>query len=485
MASAPCAIRCRRACRPSSVKAHAVGLGWILVALAAANVVPAPAAAEKVRPNVVVIVTDDQRVDSMPVLETALSAFASSGTTFAGFVSNSLCCPSRATILTGQYSHSTGVYRNEPPDGGWVAFRPHETSTVATWLHDAGYRTGLIGKYLNNYDVAPADYVPAGWDAWWAFHGPNGAYLGYDVTTNDGGTPHLVTYGTARSDYSTDVIAREDVEFIRSTPADQPLFLYTAPYAPHAPATAAARDVGSHSSDVIAHSPSFNESDVSDKPAYIRSLPPLSPTRIANLDARARSQRESLESVDDLVADVLEALGARVQNTLFIFTSDNSTANGEHRWNYKLTPYSEAIEVPFYVRYDAGGFAKGGVAPGIAANVDIAPTIADFAGVTPATAVDGVSLRRALAGRTARSGLLLEHAYPSRVPAGPDPPSYCGYRSATRLYVRYSTGEEEFYNLARDPFELRNVAATAPKTTTYRDKARALCRPLPPGMTAF
>ena len=467
------------------MKPHAVGLLGIVLGLAAANVVAAPAVAEPLRPNVVVIVTDDQRVDTMPVLETALSAFGSSGTTFDGFVSNSLCCPSRATILTGQYSHTTGVYRLEPPDGGWPAFQPHEASTLATWLDAAGYRTGLVGKYLNDYDAAPGDYVPPGWDAWWAFHGENGAYFGYDVTTNDGGTPHLVTYGTTEADYSTDVIAREDVEFIESTPADQPLFLYTAPYAPHGPATPAPRYAGTYATAAIKHSPSFNESDVSDKPAYISSLPPLSSTRIAQLDARARAQRESLESVDDLVADVMAALGDRVRNTLFFFTSDNSIANGEHRWNYKLTPYSEAIRVPFYVRYDAGGFAKGVTAPGIAANVDIAPTIADFAGVTPATPVDGVSLRRALAGRTARSGLLLEHAYPSRVPAGPDPPSYCGYRSSARLYVRYSTGEEEFYNLRRDPYELRNTAATAPGASTYRDKTRALCSPLPPGMTSF
>jgi len=372
------------------------------------------------RPDIVLIVTDDQRVDTMPAMEKTLSAFGAAGTSFDGFVSNSLCCPSRATILTGQYSHTTGVYRNGPPDGGWSAFQSHEGSTVATWLHDAGYRTALIGKYLNNYDAAPGDYVPAGWDSWWAFHGPNGQYFNYSVTTNDGGAPHQVTYGSAESDYSTDVIAEEDVAFIESTPADQPLFLYTTPFAPHGPATPAPRYVGSHASDPIQHAPSFNESDVSDKPAYIQGIRPYSSSRIAKMDARARQQRESLEAVDDMVADIVEALGSRVRNTLFIFTSDNSIANGEHRWDYKVTPYTEAIRVPFYVRYDAGGFATGTTAKGMAANLDIAPTIAAFAGVSPATPVDGVSLRRGLAGRRARSELLLEHAYPSRTAGDPE-----------------------------------------------------------------
>lgn len=436
------------------------------------------------RPDVVLIVTDDQRLDSMRVMEKTGQILDAAGTEFAGFVANALCCPSRASILTGRYSHSTGVYRNTPPNGGWEGFQPQEPAALPVWLQGAGYRTGLVGKYINHYDAAPAGYVPPGWNRWFALKEEQGDYYEYDVLDNESASfPATVHYGSTEADYSTDVIARESTEFISSTPTGQPLFLLAAPFAPHEPTVPAPRYVGSHAADPVTLPPSFNETDVSDKPPYVSSLPTASKSKMVSL---WRQQWEAMEAVDDLVEGIANALTAagRQQNTLFVYTSDNSVANGEHRWKTKYAPYTESTRVPFLVRYDAGGYARGVTAPGIAANIDIAPTIADFAGVVPPVAPDGVSLRRGLQGRTARTDLLIEHMYPSRPDGKVDPPSYCAVRTATRLYVRYSDGFEEFYRYPSDPYELSNKRS-ATDIGTYRDRARALCAPLPPGMTAF
>src|SRR5919108_68254 len=172
-------------------------------------------------PSIVVILSDDQRWNTLPQMPNVERLLVRHGVDFAnGFVVNSLCCPSRVSILTGQYSHSTGVYTDSLPDGGFQKF--HDSSTLATWLHDAGYRTALIGKYLNEYR---GTYVPPGWDRWFSFQqNPHGYY--YDYSVNDGGT--IRQYGTAPAAYSTDVLTRQAVSFIHEERG--PLFLYFSPY---------------------------------------------------------------------------------------------------------------------------------------------------------------------------------------------------------------------------------------------------------------
>jgi N-acetylglucosamine-6-sulfatase len=180
------------------------------------------------RPNIILILTDDQRWDTLSAMPNVQRLLAGHGVTFANsFVVNPLCCPSRSSILTGNYSHTTHVYKNLPPDGGFQTFGTQDRSTIATWLEAAGYRTALVGKYLNGY--AHTSYIPPGWDRWVAYTSGTDYY---DYTLNVDG--ERVSHGHAPSDYSTDVLADYAVDFVRDT--SSPFFLYFAPNAPHQPA---------------------------------------------------------------------------------------------------------------------------------------------------------------------------------------------------------------------------------------------------------
>lgn len=458
---------------------RALGLAAGLFALLA--VLPAPARGREPappvteRPSIVLILTDDQRWDSlwaMPVVRRELGA---RGVVFENaFVVNPLCCPSRATTLTGAYSHTTGVYTNRGEYGGVGAF--DDRSTIATWLQDSGYRTALIGRYMNGYRD---EWIPPGWDRWFVTW-RDSAY--FDYVANDQGT--LVEYGSAESDYGTDVLADEAVDFIRSTDPQQPLFLYLAPHAPHAPATPAPRHATAFSDLAPWRPPSYDEENVSDKPEWVRRLPRIGYWRAARIDAFRKDQYRTLLAVDEAVERVLQALAdsGRLSNTMVLFASDNGYLWGEHRIEGKSVPYDEAIRVPYVLRYDplTGGTAEGR----IVANVDIAPTFADLAGVD-APGAEGVSLLPLLDGSATswRADLLVEH-----YDGAGTVPTFCQVRSPRWSFVRYSTGEEELYELERDPYQLKNragVKSLKGQLALMRERARVLCDPLPPGMPRF
>jgi sulfatase-like protein/IPT/TIG domain-containing protein len=239
-----------------------------------------------VQPNIVVILTDDQRWDTLSYMPTVTSELVGKGLTFTNaFVENPLCCPSRASFLTGLDSHSTGVYANDVPYGGFSLF--NDQVTVATDLHDAGYDTFLDGKYLNHYGKATGGtYVPPGWNTWRAFSSEAQYYnyrLSIDGTSN-------VSYGSAPEDYSTDVIASLADTQIRSTSPQDPLFMWIAPFAPHGPSTPAPRDVGTLDGIAAWRPPSYNEEDVRDKPAYVQAFPLLTPDDQATIDADRQHQ---------------------------------------------------------------------------------------------------------------------------------------------------------------------------------------------------
>jgi N-acetylglucosamine-6-sulfatase len=225
------------------------------------------------RPNVVLIVTDDLDARSVEAMPAVRSLLHEQGVRFTNaFASTPLCCPARVSILRGQYVHNHGVLSNGGPYGGFTTFRRRggEDSTVATWLQAAGYRTALLGKYLNGYpEEADPTYVPPGWDEWYAFAGgTSGFYADYELNENG----RLVPYGSAPGDYSTDVLSAKATEFIeRTTTADQPFFLYLAPYAPHAPRLPAPRHADTFADVQVPRSPAFNEADVSDKPGWVGS----------------------------------------------------------------------------------------------------------------------------------------------------------------------------------------------------------------------
>lgn len=423
-------------------------------------------------PNVVLVVTDDQRADTLDVMPTVREQLAAKGTLFTnGMVPTSLCCPSRASILTGLYAHHTRVYGNGDLDdtnyGGWAQFRQRglEYRTLATALDAQGYRTGLFGKYLNLFGPLAPQFRPPGWDTFTAYTNAHNAYFNYSLTD---GTSH----GDRPQDYSTDVLAARAADFIRSTPRTQPVFVYFAPYAPHPSSTPAPRHVGATLPPVRgaggAPPGSLVSPDDLDRRWTVRRLAPA-----VDVERIRILQRETLLAVDDAVGRLLETLSetGRDRDTLFVFTSDNGFFWGEHGMLGKDAPYDAATRVPLVVRWD-GHVPAGVVDRRLALNLDIATTIssASSAGMT----TDGLDL---LADRT-RGGFVLE-----AMDGTYGRPSYCGWRTARWLYVRYKNGRTELYDYRSDPLEQRNLAgqpAAAATQQRLRGLAQAGCTPTPP-----
>ena len=370
------------------------------------------------RPNIVLIVTDDQRADTLWAMPNVRKYLSRPGIKFRnGYVTNSVCCPSRATILTGNYSHTTGVYQNAGRHGGFRSF--DDSSTIATSVGNAGYRTGLFGKYLNQY-VKPR-YVPPGWDQWHAFIDYDPAVRYYDFHLSDNGTEHA--YPRLFGNYATDVLKRKALNFIKNS--NRPFFLYFAPHAPHElrnseTAVPAPRHRGAYENVQLQPSPSYDEEDVSDKPAWVQALP-----RMTGLNNH-QGTLESLLAVDEAVAEMVAALreDGELKNTMIIFTSDNGASWGEHRWVEKQDPYRGSAKVPFIVRYDRL-IDRSAPREELVTNLDLAPTFGDAANVDPAADVDGASFLPLLRTRSAdwRSDFLVEHLEKKGIP------SYCGVRS--------------------------------------------------------
>ncbi len=437
--------------------AGTAALSLLVLALAASQ--PVPRVSPDRRPNIVLILTDDQSFDSLPhdpPVMPALQAMMQDPTDHwiqfpNAFINTPLCCPSRATILTGESSNHTGVQNNF--EGAVL----DDASTVATWLHDAGYETGLIGKYLNGYPFGFAPYVPPGWDRWLVRKQAAQGSLYYDYVLEDQGFP--VVHGDEPADYSTDVYASAAVSFLRSAPADRPFFLEIAPSAPHRPWTPAPGDVGAYAGMPIFQPPSVGEPDVSDKPAWVRRLPEPDAARLAQLRSLHQRSFEALRAVDRLVARVVRVLRERgaLDRTVIFFLTDNGFSFGEHRWVSKACPYEECVRTPFLVRFPS---ALSHVDDHLVSNVDLAPTFADLAGVAPENRVDGRSLVPLLEGRSPpswRTGVLLEYVGDRHIPA------WWAIRTANFLYVEYATGERELYDLTgrlgpADPYELDNRA---------------------------
>jgi arylsulfatase A-like enzyme len=420
--------------------------------------------------TIVLILTDDQRWDTLQAMPIVGSELAAHGVSFSNaFVDVPLCCPSRASILTGRYPQSTGVWSNRGPKGGFKAF--HDGSTVATWLHAAGYHTGLFGKYLNEY---VGTYVPPGWDRWVALESASRRadfYYGYPLNV-DG---KVTMRGQTPADYSTDVLAGEAVSFIRGTSG--PLFVYFAPFAPHLPATPAPPDIDAFADLPPLRPPSYLEEDRSDKPAWLRSRKPVSSPSVN--DALRRDTYASLLAVDRAVGAIVSALRdtGRLDDALIVFTSDNGFQWGEHGWVGKIVPYEESIRVPLVVRDDRV-IDKARMDQRMVLNLDLAPTFAAAAGVA-APASDGRNLLPLLAGTAQgwRTDFLIEDARYSHVP------SYCGVRTERYVYVVYETGEEELYDLTRDPYQLQNEASDPARSgvrSMLRARLHELCSPPPP-----
>jgi N-acetylglucosamine-6-sulfatase len=437
---------------------------WIVLAALAAGIAAVGAlngAASSGRshatapPNVVVFETDDQTVESMRVMPNVKTLIADQGVTFDNsFVSYSLCCPSRSTFLTGQYAHNHGVWGNAAPNGGY--YKLDSTNTLPVWLQRAGYQTILLGKYLNQYGTKNAREIPPGWGQWYGTPDPS-TYRYRNYTINENGT--LVNFGTAASDYKTDVEARLGSDLIARQAADpRPFFMWVTFVAPHsggprdpddptgiATPSPAPRHRDHFVNEPLPAPPSLNEADVSDKPAAIRNRPALTPARLRAIRENYQQRLESLLSVDEAIGQMMNQLAAtgKLDNTYIIFTSDNGFMHGEHRVPQgKVVLYEPSIRVPLIIR--GPGIPAGQRRSQFVANTDLAPTIVQASGAQPGRVMDGRSLLPFAKDKLLQSGrdILLET------------PTYAAVRSPNWLYAEYTTGERELYNLARDRYEL-------------------------------
>jgi arylsulfatase A-like enzyme len=433
----------------------------LLPLLLLATTEPVGLAAEE-RPNVLLILTDDQTAESMRVMEKTLRLLGEEGTTFRNaFISFPMCCPSRATLLTGQYAHNHQVQGNRSPEGGY--HRLDHSNTLAVWLQQAGYQTAHVGKYLNGY-TGPK--FPKGWSRWFGLSDPS-TYLMYGYTVVANGKK--IRYGQSEKDYQTDVLAARAEAILRDFAQDRvrrgkPFFLSVAPLAPHTersdeagkgtPPRPAPRHLGRFAHEPLPDKASYDEEDVADKPAHIRKLPRFGPAKEEAILRSYRARLESLLAVDEMVERLVAALEetGQLDQTVIVFASDNGFLLGEHRLpDGKLLPYEESIRVPLLIR--GGGFPAGAEVLQPVANIDLAPTIVALTGAKARRQMDGIPLLPLALDPALEPDrpLLLEGV--SRNSARP---SYEAIRTPRWLWVEYRNGARELYDLEEDPLQLRS-----------------------------
>lgn len=467
---------------------------------------PAPPGALR-RPNIVFVLTDDLAENLVAYMPHVL-AMQRHGVSFSNyFVTDSLCCPSRASILTGRYPHDTRVFDNSPPEGGYAVFRERgeERQTFALALQRQGYATALMGKYLNGYkpngavaglgvgatagdgaSLAVAAQgppgVPPGWSEW-DVAGDGYPEYGYHMNSNG----HVRAYGYGTHEYLTDVIARKGLAFIdRAAAQRRPFMLELATFAPHAPYTPARRDYGEFPGLRAPRTPAFDAIGT-EEPAWLAHFEPLGASQIAQIDAKFRLRAEAVQAVDRMIGEIEAELTAKglARDTYIVFSSDNGLHMGEHRLRPgKLTAFDTDIKVPLIVT--GPGVPAGQTVRAMSENIDLCPSFEELAGAPIPPSVDGHSLLSLMHGRGSpgwRRAVLIEHHGRVFARGDPDlpargsgnPPSYEALRTPRSLYVEYETGEREYYDLRADPFELHNLASTL-RPGRLRRLHRALAR---------
>jgi arylsulfatase A-like enzyme len=469
-----------RTSRARGVRPLAAALALLLAVVAACTSgggpSPTPHRADS-RPNIVFILTDDLSMNLVPYMP-HVQALMQAGTTFRNyFVVDSLCCPSRASIFTGRYPHNTGVFRNTGPDGGYEAYDRfgNQKRSFAVALHAAGYRTALMGKYLNRYTAR--DPVPPGWDEWDGADA--GGYQEYNYALNENGTVH--NYGEQPEDYLTGVITAKAKDFITSTvQSGVPFLLEMCTFAPHWPYVPAPQDDGTFATVHAPRGPQWNTRPTDPLPWQARERP-LSARAISEIDTAFRRRVESVQSVDRMIGTLEQTLAQHneLDNTYFVFSSDNGYHMGEYRMRPgKQTAFDTDIHVPLVV---AGpGVPAGRTVSAMTSSIDLAPTFAQMAGARLATRPDGVSLLGLMHGEPVpahwQQAVLIEHHGPSSAPGDPDsqpvsagdPPNYESIRTAAFSYTEYRGGDREYYDLVRDPYELHNVVGTLSEARLQR-----------------
>ena len=500
-----------------------------------AHGVLAPAMSVESRPNIVVVMADDMRTDDLRFMPSVRSLVAGKGLTFRNsFSPYPLCCPARATFLTGRYAHNHRVYSHKSP-WGFQAF--DDRATMATALRRSGYQTGFIGKYLNGYGVQRSRvtgqssfrYVPNGWTDWYAaVDRPRGSSYRSGGTYNYFHTLFNVNGridDTHRGQYQTNVLggfARRLVTKYHRSP--KPFFMYLSAVAPHFGGPKESDDPGlvlrtdgRHTDIDTPARPRWvrgrfdaritrasglpsnggpSEADVSDKPRPMRSQPELSRAERHAVRILTRQRAESLYVLDLEVKRLVERLKAtgEYRNTILMFTSDNGYFLGEHRQRQgKIKPHEPSLRVPFLI---SGRGVPHGVRFDPVTTPGVTATIADLAGVRMPFPADGLSVRSSFRGDrgwtvpVVTEGLVGGSVFPKdaldKAPGFHDARNTIGVRTPRWKYVRYSTGDGELYDLDADPNELTNLVkdpayddvrgALHAMWLTYKDCVGASCR---------
>jgi len=475
-----------------------------------------PVVHQQSQPNIVMIMLDDMREDDLAYMPRTQELIGDAGVRFANSLAPyPLCCPARASVLTGQYAHNHRVWSHQAP-WGFTSF--DDRSTLATWLQGAGYSTTYIGKYLNGYGAMPAPgqtegnstlYVPPGWSDWRASidgglpadHPDNGGTYRYNDTTlaNNG-----VGFYDYTGQYQSRVYGQLSDEVVSARAAsDQPFFLYVSYTAPHhgapreaddpAPVTNDAGFVENFGTpavpasargmfdDVITQAPGadwFRTVGPLDKPEYLRGLMPMNDAEQAALLEVTRQRAESLSVVDNQVARTIDALArsGELEETLVLLTSDNGYFLGEQGIRTgKILPHEPAIHTPLLMR--GPGIPAGQTRYDPFLSIDFAPTLADFADVEPALPVDGVSMlsvarygdqgwSRAVLTETGPRGTVRNtdeagQPLPVEDPGQADIRFAIGVRSDRYLYTSLANGDEELYDMAVDPDQYDNLVNNA------------------------
>lgn len=497
-------------------------------------------AADPPTPNVLMIVTDDQRYDELASMPNVRNLIAGQGVTFRRtYVTYPLCCPSRSSLLTGLYAHNHDVRGNSPPYGGWERFQDlHESNALPFEMQEAGYETGFSGKYMNGYlskrPEPPA--VPAGWD-FWAAKTSMGNYLdfyyNYDLASSSAPsqTPTYDHYGFAPADYMTDVVGEKASSFLqgRSADASSPFFLAFWPGGPHFPFEPAPRHWGEWESEPLRKIPGTNEKDLSDKPNWLRKSVGTIPRRsLQRIDSERRRRLEQLVSVDEAIGALIDQLDQQgtLNDTYIFFTSDNGYFRGEHRVPAgKFLPYEPSARVPLIIR--GPGIPRGERSSELTSLMDLPQTILEIATGAEDPTADGRSLLPYAEDPALRSTrpLLIEGFTdgdgPSESSLGRNPaaglrgvsdleqepgglqtdrysgkensprkiwkvPAYRAIRTNRYLFVAYANGQEELYDMRIDPHQLENVTKNPrydrvrtwllAELSNYADCAGAGCR---------
>ena len=480
--------------RPAAAGALALLAALVLLALpGAAGAAP--------RPNVLVVVTDDQAVQTLrpDTMPTVAGQIAGRGTSFTdAIVTTPRCCPSRASMLTGEYAHNNGVFRND-----YRQLR-EKSSTLPAWLRRAGYRTIHVGKFLNLYRKArgPEAQAAPGWDVWHTIQEPN-TYYDYDLSVNG----RVVHYGNSDRDHVTDVLSRRAARLARRSAArKQPFYLQLDEWAPHVSRGRGTGQCGAgrypqpgppdetlYQSQPLPRPPSFNEEDLSDKPSFIQHQ---NPVEAGTVERDYRCALASLRTVDRGVERLYGALrrSGELDDTIVVFTSDNGYFYGEHRLRGKVDPYEEALRVPLVMSVPPrllGGAGEPSEVDAPVANIDIAPTILELADARPCRdrrrcrTMDGRSLVPLLRGEDVEwaqdRSILVEYkgGFENSVSC-----SFRGIRTAGQLYVEHTMVpnpatsqceprvEVEHYDLEADPFQLDNLYPADPMTGAAEREAQ-------------